>query len=112
MLNSCTLVGNLVADAELRNTNSDTPVLNFRIAVNNQKPVKKGRKVEYVDDPVFLNMVMFGSRAEALADYLVKGTKVGVVARIKANDWEDKDGNQRHDVEFVVNQLDFLSPSK
>lgn len=108
-LNTCSFTGNLVADSTLRDLGEDNGALNFRLAVNNKKPVKKGRKTVYEDYPLFLNCVVFGKRALSLEDYMLKGVKVAVTGELRANDWEDKDGNQRHDVQLVVFNVDFMS---
>ena len=108
-LNTCSFAGNLVADSTLHELGEDNGVLNFRLAVNNKKPVKKGRKTVYEDDPLFLNCAVFGKRALSLEEYMLKGVKVAVTGELRANDWEDKEGNQRHDVQLVVFNVDFMS---
>lgn len=111
-LNTCSFAGNLTADCKLHELGEDNGVLNFRIAINNKKPVKKGRKTVYEDDPLFLSCVIFGKRALSLDEYLTKGVKVAVTGELRANDWEDSDGNTRHDVQLVVGDLEFMSRSE
>lgn len=77
-LNKITLSGNLGADAELRYTKSGNPVVSFSLAVNERTPNGDGTWGEYTNWP---DCVMFGKRAEALAPWLRKGTKISLIGR-------------------------------
>ncbi len=75
-LNKITLSGNLGADAELRYTKSGNPVVSFSLAVNERTPNGDGTWGEYTNWP---DCVMFGKRAEELAPWLRKGTKISLL---------------------------------
>ena len=66
--------GNLAKDAQLKHNQSGFAILEFTVAVNNRRKVNG----EWEDDPCFLDCTMFGNRAEKIANYLAKGTKVTV----------------------------------
>ncbi|MGN0078691.1 MAG: single-stranded DNA-binding protein [Coriobacteriales bacterium] len=44
---------------------------------------------------MFIDCAIFGNRAEALAPYLVKGTKVALDGRLHYGQWEAEDGTRR-----------------
>lgn len=106
MINSVTLGGNLTSDSTLRTTAGGMGILSFGIAVNERK--KDPQTGEWVDVPSFFDCTLFGSRAEKLAGYLMRGTKVVVSGFLRQSSWE-KDGQRRSKVEVIVNDLDFLT---
>jgi single-strand DNA-binding protein len=104
-LNSVTLGGNLTKDPELRYTQGGTAVLSMSVAVNESRKDGNG---EWTDYPNYIDMTLFGKRAESVSDYLSKGTYVAVTGRLHQNRWE-KDGQKRSKVEVVVDNLHFQS---
>lgn len=105
-INRVSISGNLTRDAELRTTASGSSVLSFSVAVNEQR--KNSQTGEYEDYPNFFDCVMFGNRANALAQYLGKGTKVAIDGRLSWSSYE-KDGERRSKVDIVVNNIEFMS---
>ena len=53
---------------------------------------------------------MFGSRADSLSKYLVKGTKVVIAGRLRWSQWE-RDGQKRSKVSVIVDDIDFMTRS-
>ncbi len=103
MINSVVLVGRLANDPEMRYTPSGMPVANFRLAVD------RGRKSESGEDQTdWLNIVAFQKTAELVAQYLDKGSLVGVEGRIQSRSWEGQDGKRQYAVEIVANNVRFL----
>lgn len=84
-MNKVILIGRLVADPELRHTQSGTAVCRYRLAVD--RPVKKEGQ-QNVD---FLNCLAWNKNAEFASRYLRKGTKIAVEGRIQTGSFE-KDG--------------------
>ena len=74
-VNHVNVIGNLTRDAVLQNTNNGTPVLNFTIAFSESTRQADGT---YKDIPQYVDCVMFGNRAEKIAQYFTKGTKLGI----------------------------------
>lgn len=105
-INKVHLSGNLTRDAELKALPSGTPVLSVGIAVSER--VKNQQSGEWEDRPNYFNMSMFGARAEKIAQYLVKGTKVAVEGRLRYRTWE-KDGETRSAVDVIVDEIEFMS---
>ena len=106
-INKVMITGNLTRDPELRQTPAGTQVLNFGVAVNDRR--KNQQTGEWEDRPNFVDCVIFGARAEAMARILAKGMKVAVEGRLRYSSWQDKEGNRRSKLEVVVDDLDFLS---
>lgn len=88
-----TIVGNLVADAELRFTQSGQPVANFRVASTPRYFDKQTN--DWKDgDGLFLTVNCWRGMAENVAESLRKGMRVIVVGRLRQRSYE-KDGQKR-----------------
>lgn len=107
-INSVSLSGNLTRDMELRQTSVGMAVGSFGIAVNDRR--KNQRTGEWEDHANFVDCTMFGRRAEALAPYLLKGTKCAVQGRLHYSSWEDRGtGQKRSRLDVTVDEVEFLS---
>jgi single-strand DNA-binding protein len=80
-----TIAGNCGKDAELRRTQSGDSVLGFSIAVDNGKD-KDGNK----RDSTWVKCSIWGKRADSLADYIKKGSKLVVTGRPGVDVYEGK----------------------
>jgi single-strand DNA-binding protein len=100
--NHIVLVGRLVADPELRQTQDGTPVTSFRIAVNRPK----GRSGQEQTD--FFGVSVWRQRAETAARYLQKGRPVLIAGRCQIREYTDRDGNKRTAVEVVADDFQFM----
>lgn len=99
-VNKTFISGNLTRDPELSVVGDGTQVLNFRIAHNDYAGEGKDERVGYYD------VAVFGARAEALAGILTKGMPVVVEAKLRYDEWEDKDtGVMRSKVSLVADEL-------
>jgi single-strand DNA-binding protein len=106
-INRVMISGNLTRDPELRSTAGGTSVLNFGVAVNDRrKNQQTGEWEEYAN---FINCVMFGKRADALAQYLTKGQKVAIEGKLSYSQWESQQGEKRSKVEVLVDEIEFMS---
>lgn len=103
-INRATISGNLTRDAELRAAASGTQILTFTVAVNERRKVGEN----WEDYPNFVGCVMFGTRAEKLAQWLTKGTKVCVEGKLHFSSWEDN-GTKRSKLEIIANEIEFMS---
>lgn len=104
-VNSVSLSGNLTRDPQLRGTANGGQVLAFGIAVNDRRRNPDG---QWVDQPNFVDCVMFGKRAEAMAGMLAKGAKVALTGKLRYSSWE-RDGQRHSKLEVVVDDLDLMS---
>lgn len=105
-INRVTISGNLTRDAELRQTASGMAVLGFSVAVNDRR--KNAQTEQWEDYPNFIDCSMFGTRAEKIAQYLSKGTKVAIEGKLRWSQWE-RDGQKRSKVEVIVDEIEFMS---
>lgn len=105
-INRVFVTGNLTCDAELRDTQGGTSYLRMGVAVNDRR--KNPQTGQWEDVPNFVDCVMFGSRAEAIARYLTKGTKVAVDGSLRYSSWE-RDGQRRSKLEVAVRDVEFMT---
>lgn len=107
-INKTMLAGNITRDAELKALTGKPSVLNFSIAVNSgHKNAQTGEFEERVD---FFDCVMFGTRAEGIAPYMTKGTKLAIAGRLRQDRWTDKEtGQNRSRVNILVDDVEFMS---
>ena len=108
-INRVCIAGNLTRDAEIRVVGDGLPVMNFFVAINEQR--KDRDTGEWVDSPVFVRCSMFGPRVEKLAGYLTKGTKVMVDGRLLYSTWM-KDDEKRSALSIAAEKLEFTSSAQ
>lgn len=105
-INRVLVTGDLTRDPELRATQSGSQVLSFGIAVNDRR--KNQQTGEWEDYPNFVDCTMFGTRAEKIANYIAKGSKVAIEGKLRYSSWE-KDGERRSKLEVIVDEIEFMS---
>ena len=101
-LNKWIGLGNLCADPELRTTQGGQAVLNMRMACNESYLDRNKQRQERAE---FVNVVVWGRRAEALSKFLTKGTKLFVEGGLRTSNYEDRDGNKRYKTEVVASNV-------
>ncbi|QPK83201.1 single-stranded DNA-binding protein [Corynebacterium qintianiae] len=99
-----TVVGNLVADPELRFTPSGAAVANFRIA---STPRTYNRDTNQWEDgeALFLTCNVWRQAAENVAESLTKGTRVIVNGRLKQRSYQTREGENRTVFEVEVDEV-------
>ena len=99
-----TIVGNLVADPELRFTPSGQPVATFRVA---STPRFMDRETqEWKDgDSLFLSCNVWRQAAENVAESLQRGMRVIVSGRLRQRNYETKEGEKRTVYEVEVDDV-------
>ena len=105
-INRVSISGNLTRDPELRSTAGGTQVLTFGVAVNDR--VRDQQTGQWGDRPNFVDCIVFGNRAPALADILHKGAKVAVDGKLRYSAWEANDGSKRSRLEVVADEVDLM----
>ena len=96
-MNSISLDGRVVADAELRYTPGGDPVLSFRVASDVGFGERKTTN--------WFSCQVWGKRGESLKDYLTKGQQVTVYGVLTLREWEDKEGAKRLSPDVRVNDV-------
>src|SRR5690625_3167543 len=103
-LNRVVLVGRLTKDPDLRYTPNGVAVTNFTIAVNRPFQNKETGK----NEADFINCVVWRKPAENLAEYMKKGSQIGVDGRLQSRSYKDKDGKTVFVTEVVADSVQFL----
>lgn len=110
-MNSVVLIGRLTKDPELRFLpGNGTAVSTFSIAVDKDLSKDKKQEMESKGQPTadFINIVVWGRRAETCANYLVKGRLVAIQGRIQSRSYDAADGSRRYVTEVVADNVQFL----
>ncbi|MFH0925835.1 MAG: single-stranded DNA-binding protein [bacterium] len=107
--NKVLLMGNLTRDPELRYIPSGTAVCTLGLAVNR----KYKQNDEMKEETCFVDVVVWGKRAENCSEYLTKGRPIFVEGRLNYRSWEGDDGKKRNKLDVVALDVQFLgTPGK
>lgn len=99
-----TIVGNLVADPELRYTPSGAAVTNFRVASTPRRFDSQAN--QWVDgDALFLTCIIWRQAAENVANSLTKGDRVIVTGRLRQRSYDTREGEKRTVFEVEVDDV-------
>src|SRR4051812_34186353 len=101
-LNRVMLLGNLGADPELRMTNGGQAVLKLRLATSETYLDRNKVRQERTE---WHSVVVWGKRAEALAKFLAKGSRIFIEGGLRTSSYDDKDGNKRYKTEIVAQNI-------
>lgn len=94
-MNSITIAGMLGRDAEVKYLQNGDAICSFSVADS------EGR-----DKPTtWWGCTLFGKRAEALSQFLKKGSQVTVVGRVSERTFTDKNGQERKVMDVRVNEI-------
>ena len=104
MINRVVLIGRLTKDPELRKTQSGTSVVSYTIAVNRRS------QTPGQPDADFINCVAWNKTAELMAQYLHKGSLIGVEGRIQTRSYDNQQGQRVYVTEVVTDSVQFLEP--
>lgn len=102
--NRITIMGNLVRDPEVRYTAGNKAYARFTVAVNRVWKGADGEAKEHVD---YLPCVAWGRLADAIGQWLHKGSPVFVDGSVQTRSYE-KDGAKRYVTEVNVREINFL----
>jgi len=106
MLNQAVLVGRLVRDPEVMETESGKKVSSVTVAVPRSF---KNRDGEYETD--FIECTLWSSIAESTANYCKKGDIIGVKGRIQTRSYEKED-EKKYVTEVIAEKVTFLSSNR
>lgn len=107
MINSATIVGRLTKDPELRYTQSGTAVLSFTLASERSFKNQNGER-----DCDFIQCQAWKKTAEVIANYMTKGSMLGVTGSIQTRNYENNQGQRVYVTEVVVREVQFLDNKK
>ena len=103
-INTINLVGRAGREPDVRYFESGSTVANFTIAVN---------RISKSEEPDWFNLEIWGKQAQIAADYVKKGSLVGITGSFKIDSWKDKNtGEDRFKPVVRVDRLNLLSSRK
>ena len=103
-INSVTLVGRAGRDPEVKYFESGTVVANLTMAVN-----RRNRN----DEPDWFNLEIWGKQAQVAADYVKKGSLIGITGSFKLDTWKDRNtGEDRNKPVVRVDRLELLGSKR
>lgn len=104
MLNQTVIVGRLVRNPELRETENGTKVTNITLAVPRSYKNAEG---EHETD--FVTCVLWKGIAENTAQYVRKGDLLGVKGRLQSRSYTTANDEKRYVTEVIAEKVTFLS---
>jgi len=106
-LNRVVLTGRLTRDPELKAMNDGTPILALRLAFGTRR--KDPATGQWGDQSNYVDVTMFGTRAESLSRFLEKGRLIGVEGRLRWSEWDDKNnGEKRSKIDVIADNIEPL----
>ena len=106
MLNVITILGRLVRDPELRQTNSGKSVCSFTLAVDRNFKNNGEKEVDFID------CVAWGNTADFVSRYAEKGRLLIASGRLQIREWTDKEGKKRRNAEVITSNVYFGDSKK
>ncbi len=105
-LNFVTVAGNLTKAPIYRETSSNTPVVNFHIAVNRR--YKDGQN-QWQEDVCYVGIVAWNKLAESCKGRLNKGSAVLVEGELQSRTFKIEEDKNRTIVEIKAKRVQFLN---
>lgn len=102
MYNRVILMGRLVADPELRQTQSGIAMCRFRIAVD-RGYAKQGEEKK----ADFIQVQCWRQTAEFVSKYFSKGRMIHLEGRLQNNDYTDNNGVKHYGMDVVADNVSF-----
>lgn len=107
MLNQTVLVGRLVRDPELYETESGNKVTNITLAVP-----RSYKNSEGVYETDFINCVLWKGIAESASEYCHKGDLLGIKGRIQTRTVDVDEDSKKNITEVVAEKVTYLSSKR
>lgn len=107
MINTVAITGRLTKDVELRYTPNGLAVASFTVAVNRTFTNQEGER-----EADFIQIVAWRGTAENTANFMRKGSLVGVEGRIQTRSYENDEGKMIYVTEVVAENVHFLESKK
>ena len=106
-MNNVQLIGRLTKDVDLRYINGaqgQTAVARFTVAVD-RPPKQDGTK-----EADFISCQAWGRKAEVIQQYFQKGSKIGLIGKIRTGSYQNQQGATVYTTDVEVTDIDFLDP--
>lgn len=105
-LNRVFLIGHLVTDPQVRQTQTGKLVVNFPMATNERWQTSSGEKKEKVD---FHRIIAWEKLGETCQKYLRKGSAIFIGGRIQNRSFNDQNGVKKFITEIIAEELNILT---
>jgi single-strand DNA-binding protein len=106
-INDVRLAGILGRDPEIRYTTSGMAVVNASMACSRR--YKAQNATEWKEETTWVDLEIWGKRAESFSELLGKGVPVYIEGHLKKDEWEDKNtGQKRTKMKIVVDKWQFV----
>jgi len=100
-----TLVGRVGGDPDVKYFESGTVLCKLTLAVN--------RRSKNSDQPDWFTLEIWGKTAQVAADYVRKGSQIGVTGSLKFDRWQDRSTGANRSMPVIrVDQLDLLGSKR
>lgn len=103
--NKITIIGNLGRDPELRYTPQGVAVCTFTMATNEKRKDNSGETKEIV---TWFRVTAWRVMAENISKYLTKGSLVYIEGRLRVDEWQDKEQQNRYTLDVQATDCQFL----
>lgn len=100
--NKVILGGRLIADPELKTTQSGIAVTQFSVAVN--RKTKQGANQE----ADFFNVTAWRQTAEFISRYFRKASSICIVGTLQNSSWTDQHGQKHYRTDIVADEVMFV----
>lgn len=96
--NQTILIGHLTRDPEMQYSKNGKAFVKFTVAVNQGKDKKA----------LFMDCTAFDKTAEAVAQYVKKGSPIFVSGYLNQESWQSEDGQKRTKIVLICTTVRFL----
>lgn len=106
MINRAVLVGRITKDPELKKTGSGLSVVSFTLACNRRFSSSDQQEAD------FINCIAWRQSADFMANYVKKGSLLGVDGRIQTRNYKDQNDRTIYVTEVVCDSVQILESKR
>lgn len=106
-MNTTNLIGRLTKEPDMKYTPNGKAVTRFVLAVNRPFTNQDGDR-----EADFIPCIAWGKLAENIANFVTKGSLVGIVGRIQTGSYDNEEGKKVYTTDIIVNEVEFLEKKK
>lgn len=104
--NKCILQGRIVAQPELKQSQSGLSVTSFSLAVDRKGKTGEDKQCD------FITIVAWRQTAEFICKYFSKGSAILICGEIQTRSWQDQNGQKRYATEVVASEVSFCEAKR
>jgi len=100
--NKVQLIGNLGNAPEVKSTESGKKLVRFSVATDESYRNANGERVKQTQ---WHNVIAWGTVADVVEKYLVKGSEIALEGKLIYRNYTDKDGQKKYVTEIQMNEM-------